>query len=174
MNENLADEAASVKAYEELMAAKTKEVNALSKSIEEKLSRTAEVGVQIAEMKEDLGDNADSLGEDKAFLKDLEKNCDSKAAIHEEEKKMRAEEILALSETIKILNDDDALDLFKSTLPSPGSSFAQIQVSASALRSQVGAMLFDARASLPSGSQGRMQLDFIALALRGKKVGFER
>merc|ERR1719229_166594 len=174
MNENLADEAASVKAYEELMAAKTKEVNALSKSIEEKLSRTVEVGVQIAEMKEDLGDNADSLGGDKAFLKDLEKNCDSKAAIHEEEKKMRADEILALAETIKILNDDDALDLFKSTLPSPSSSFAQIQVSASALRSQAGAMLAEVRNRLPAGSKGRVHLDFITLALRGKKAGFEK
>lgn len=28
-------------------------------------------------------------------------------------KKTRAEELLALAETIKILNDDDALDLFK-------------------------------------------------------------
>ena len=38
---------------------------------------------------------------------------------------MRAQEAVALAETIKILNDDDALDLFKKTLPSP--SFLQLR-----------------------------------------------
>ena len=33
--------------------------------------------------------------------------------------KARSLELVAIAETIKILNDDDALDLFKKTLPSP-------------------------------------------------------
>ena len=36
--------------------------------------------------------------------------------------RVRAEELVALADTIKILNDDDALDLFKKTLPSASSS----------------------------------------------------
>merc|ERR1719379_3107924 len=51
--------------------------------------------------------------------------------------KMRAEEISAVSEAIKILNDDDALDLFKKTLSLSQSSLRLLQTSsthASALR----------------------------------------
>merc|ERR1719227_107110 len=51
-----ADEEAAIKSYEELMAAKTKEVNALSAAIETKLARSGSLAVKIAEMKNDLGD----------------------------------------------------------------------------------------------------------------------
>ena len=34
---------------------------------------------------------------------------------------MRAMELAALADTIKVLNDDDALDFFKKTLPSAAS-----------------------------------------------------
>merc|ERR1719181_1043341 len=41
--EEKAAEAAAIKAYDELMAAKTKEVNALTKAIEEKMTRVGEL-----------------------------------------------------------------------------------------------------------------------------------
>merc|ERR1719182_347891 len=66
--EELAAEEAAIKAYDELMAAKTKEVNALTKAIEEKMTRVGELGVEIAQMKNDLGDTAEALAEDKKFL----------------------------------------------------------------------------------------------------------
>ena len=40
--------------------------------------------------------------------------------------KMRGLELVAIADTIKILNDDDALELFKKTLPTP--SLLQLQV----------------------------------------------
>merc|ERR1719277_2558084 len=86
---------------------------------------------------------------------------------------MRAQEIVALADTIKILNDDDALELFKKTLPSSSASFVQMQTSASALRVEADAVLAQARARLSPG-QGRQRIDFISLALRGRKVGFEK
>jgi len=49
-------EEAAIKIYSEMMAAKKKEVAVLQKSIEEKLQRVADLGVEIAEMKNDLGD----------------------------------------------------------------------------------------------------------------------
>merc|ERR1719198_2082943 len=113
-----AEEEASVKEYEALMVAKKKEVVALTKSIEVKLERIGELGVSIAEMKNDLTDTAEALAEDKKFYAALEKGCETKAAEFEESTKTRAEELLALAETIKVLNDDDALELFKKTLPS--------------------------------------------------------
>merc|ERR1719454_555724 len=112
------EENSAISAYDGLMAAKTKEVNALTHSIEEKSVRLGELQVSIVEMKEDLDDTSKALLEDKKFLGDLDKNCATKAKEHEENMKMRGQELVALADTIKILNDDDALELFKKTLPS--------------------------------------------------------
>merc|ERR1712124_196080 len=123
---------------------------------ETKLARIAELGVEIVNAKEDVEDTVEALEEDKKFLADLEKNCAAKTKDWEYRSKMRAEEILALAETIKILNDDDALELFKKTLPSP--SFLQMETTARATRQRALAML-----AAPSAHDFR--LDFIALAL---------
>ena len=69
-----------------------------------------------------------SLAEDEKFLLELEKGCSSKTQEWEETKKTRAEELVALADTITALNDDDALELFKKTLPSAGASFAENSV----------------------------------------------
>merc|ERR1719191_918343 len=80
--------------------------------------------------------------------------------------KLRSQELLALADTIKILNDDDALELFKKTLPG-SASFVQLQVSARNQRQQALAVIQQARSSHP-------ELNFIALALQGKKVDFSK
>merc|ERR1740121_2861382 len=127
LNEATADENSAIKSYEGLMAAKTKEVEALTKSIEEKSVRLGDLQVSIVEMKEDLDDTGKALLEDKKFLADLDKNCALKTKEHEENMKLRSEELLALADTIKLLNDDDALELFKKTLPA-GASASLIQM----------------------------------------------
>merc|ERR1719498_2322462 len=78
---------------------------------------------------------------------------------------MEAMEQVAIADTIKILNDDDALELFKKTLPSAASSFMQVQVTSSAMRKQ-------AMAALKSGHKADPRLDLIELAMRGGKMGF--
>merc|ERR1719261_994121 len=166
--DTIAAEEAAIAAYKELMAAKTKEVAALTKMIEDKLTRIAELGVEIATMKNDLGDTAEGLIEDKKFLADLEKNCATKEKEWAEICKNRALELQALADTIKILNDDDALELFKKTLPS---SFVQIQVTAESMRARALSIVQQAQ---QASKVGRPQLDFIALTLRGKKIGFEK
>merc|ERR1719316_626428 len=143
MQEAIDAEEAAKKIYEELMAAKTKEIEALTKAIEEKLARIAELGVEIVNMKEDLDDTTKALIEDKKFLADLDKNCALKEKEWAERSKTRAEELLALADTIKLLNDDDALELFKKTLPS--ASLMQITVSAEEVRQQALAVLRSSR-----------------------------
>jgi len=169
MNADLADvtatETAAVADYEGLMSAKTKEVNALSAMIEQKLTRVGDLGVEIQEMKNDLGDTADGLADDAKFLEDLEKNCASKQKLFDENVKYRTGELAALADTIKILNDDDALELFKKTLPGASASFMQVQVSSQAMRARALSLLREV-------SDRRPALDFIALALHGKKIGF--
>jgi len=173
MSKDLADaqgvESDSVTSYEGLMAAKTKEVNALSKMIEEKLTRIGNLGVEIQQMKNDLGDTAEGLEEDKKFIGDLDKNCAQKQQLFTENVNYRTQELAALAETIKILNDDDALELFKKTLPG-ASSFVQVQVSEKATKSRA----LDIIDGLRQHGQRQTQLDFISLALKGKKVGFDK
>merc|ERR1719487_2359989 len=166
--EVIAAEEAAIAAYKELMAAKKKEIAALTKMIEDKLTRIAELGVEIATMKNDLTDSQEGLIEDKKFQADLDKNCATKQKEWAEICKMRALELVALADTIKILNDDDALELFKKTLPS---SFVQIQVTADSLRARALSIVQKAQ---QSSWAGRPQLDLIALTLRGKKIGFEK
>merc|ERR1719424_2270587 len=120
-----ATEEAAIKAYDALMAAKTKEVNALTKAIEEKMTRVGELAVEIVQMKNDLGDTAEALVEDKKFLADMEKNCATKTAEWDVIVKTRNEELLALADTIKVLNDDDVLELMKKTLPG-SAAFMQV------------------------------------------------
>jgi len=76
--------------------------------------------------------------------------------------------LTALSETIKILNDDDALDLFKKTLPSGSSSLVQVQQSRVALREK--ALRVVRNAWRVSDRHHRPGLDFLVLALTGKKA----
>merc|ERR1719265_614786 len=169
MNADLAEatskENAAIKANGELIAAKEKEVAALTKSIEEKMVRVGKLQVDIVEMKEDLDDTGKALLEDKKFLADLNKNCKTKTAEHEENQKLRAEEVLALSDTIKVLNDDDALELFKKTLPG-ASAFLQLKMTSAQQRQQALAVLRAARKD--------PKLSFIAMALQGKKVNFSK
>merc|ERR1719440_2634844 len=60
-------EDASIKSFEELMAAKEKEIAASTAAIEEKTVRVGEIGVSITEMAGDQGDTVKSLADDKKF-----------------------------------------------------------------------------------------------------------
>uniref|UniRef100_A0A7S4SIH2 Uncharacterized protein n=1 Tax=Alexandrium monilatum TaxID=311494 RepID=A0A7S4SIH2_9DINO len=174
--EATATEKAAIKTYEELIAAKTKETAALTASIESKTTQIGELGVQIVNMKSDLSDTQASLAEDTKFLAELKGSCDTKTAEWEERSKTRADELVALAETIKVLNDDDALELFKKTLPSTSASFVQVASSMSAERSRALGSL--RRALGAARPRDRASLDFIVLALSGKKAmskgGFDK
>eukprot|EP00811_Abedinium_folium_P033735 NODE_6677_length_1649_cov_5.860053.p1 GENE.NODE_6677_length_1649_cov_5.860053~~NODE_6677_length_1649_cov_5.860053.p1 ORF type:complete len:501 (-),score=193.51 NODE_6677_length_1649_cov_5.860053:146-1426(-) len=114
-------------------------------------------------MQNDLEDTQEALAGDNKFLADLEKNCAAKAAEWDERKKLQAEELSALAQTIKILNDDDALELFKQRLPSSKASFVQL--------TKVGAVAAKA-VSIIRAMPRRPELEFLALALQGKKADF--
>merc|ERR1719238_1304710 len=172
MQKDLADltaaEKSAIASYGELMSAKTKEVNANTKSIESKSKRVGELGVSIAEMKIDLDDTTAALLEDKKFLANMDETCETKKKEWAGIVKARGEELVAIGETIKILNDDDALELFKKTLPSP--SFVQTPANSAKLKSKALALLQQLRQS----PNHHAHLDLISLALSGKKVSFEK
>jgi len=164
------EEGDALAAFDELMAAKKKEVSALSGLIEDKLVRVGDLGIEIQQMKNDAGDTAEGLIDDKKFLQDLDKNCAVKQKLFDENTKMRGLELEALADTIKMLNDDDALELFKKTLPGASASFMELRVSSQSLKAQALALI----SAVQRDSARRPELDFISLALRGKKIGFEK
>jgi len=176
MSASLADatatENAAIQAYKELMRSRLKEKEALTASIETKSSRSGDLGVQIASMKNDAGDTGEALEADQKFLAELQKGCATKTAEWEARSKTRAEELVALADTIKILNDDDALELFKKTLPSASAGFVQVQVSNAALRASALAAIRKGMRKV--SGPNRAGLDFISLALHGEKIGFEK
>mmetsp|Transcript_67828 Transcript_67828/g.130961 ORF Transcript_67828/g.130961 Transcript_67828/m.130961 type:complete len:687 (-) Transcript_67828:86-2146(-) len=161
-------EAEAIKTYDALMAAKQKEVEALNAQIEAKLTRKGELGVELASGLNELEDTKTSVAEDEKFLAELEAGCATKEEEWAAVCKMRQEELVALAETIKILNDDDALELFKKTLPS-AASLLQVAESTQSLRKRA---LLAIKEAAKKGSSP--QLDLIALALNGKTAGFEK
>jgi len=164
------EEKNAIQTYEALVGAKKKELATLQGQIEKEMTRIGDLGVELASMNNDLEDTKEALSEDEKFKAELAKGCATKAAEWEEVKKTRAEEMLALAETIKVLNDDDALELFKKTLPSASASLVQLKVgSAASQRSRALALLTHG-----STSPRKPELDLIALALRGKAIGFEK
>merc|ERR1719311_728976 len=117
---NLADmqgeETKSVTEFGELKEAKTSEIAAGEKMIKEKTALLGKTKVQLAEAKEDLEDTTGAMEADQAFLVDLKERCSVSDKEWEERSKTRALEIAAVGETIKILTDEDAHDLFANTL----------------------------------------------------------
>jgi chromosome segregation ATPase len=163
-------EETSIKTYDELMAAKKKEIDALTASIEKKMASIGELGIEIVEMREDLTDTEAALMADKDFLANLEKSCATKTKEWEERSKTRAEELVALADTIKVLNDDDALDLFKKTLPSASASFVQTHTSLN-LRSRRDQVVESLRKVWgAANAHHRPGLDFLVLALTGRRA----
>merc|ERR1719217_1955114 len=148
-----------IASYKGLVAAKTKEINACTKAIEVKTARIGELSVELAGAENDLEDTKEALAEDKKFLADLDKNCELKKKEWAAYKEEMATELVALADTIKVLNDDDALELFKKTLPSASSSFVQVQVSNSQIRKHALGALRNVKAD--------PRLDLIAVAMHG-------
>jgi len=165
-----ANEEKAIADYKALVAAKKKEIEAATKAIEDKMTRVGELGVEVATMINDLEDTKEGLEEDKKFLADMDTICEQKKKEWAAYQKMMAEELLALAETIKILNDDDALELFKKTLPS-AASLLQMQLSAKEVRQQALKVLSGARVQ---GVSRDARLDLLEMALRGRKMGFEK
>jgi len=157
--------------FEAMEAARQREIAALTRAIEDKTQQVGDLSVKLAEMKSDYDETKKTLSIDSKFLADLAQGCDGKRTEWAARQKMRSEEKLAIAETIKILNDDDALDLFKKTLPGGPKSLIQIQVSAADVRDEALRILHSARLE---GQGEPLQLSLLALAIRGKKIGFTK
>lgn len=154
------------KRYRSLVAARKKESLAAAQAIEDKQSRLGKLGVELQSNKEEYDDVSARVDEDSKFLADKKANCKKAEDNYETLKKTRNEELEALAETVKMLNDDDALELFKKTLPSP--SLLQIRITSNQVRRQAVRMLHKSK------HHHDPRLDLISMAIQGRKASFDR
>jgi len=125
LKQSTSDEAEAKASFASLITSKEEEISAATKAIEEKTKRVGELAVSVAQGKADLEDTQEALEEDTKLKANLAASCATKSKEWDERSKLRAQEIEAISETIEMLNGDDALELFKKTMPSP-SAFIQL------------------------------------------------
>jgi len=105
-----------------------------------------------------LRDTEEALSEDKAFLGNMNKSCALKKEGYVAHVKVRSKELVALAETIKVM------ELFKNTLLSAGPSFARIEAGSAAQRVEALAKIREAQRKY---GRDRPELDFVALAIHG-------
>jgi len=132
------DEAAAVAGFTDMKASKEKEVEFADESIESKKERVGTLAVEIVKNKDVVEDSAAEAAAAKKFAATLNEQCAAKKKEWAETCKMRDEEVAGIGEAISILTDDDALDVFKKTLPA--------------------AALVQSPASVPSGYRGHRNM----------------
>merc|ERR1719158_2329271 len=118
LKEAIATEEKAISGFGELKASKETEIEMATEAIETKTGRSGEVAVSIVQTKDALEDTEEELADTEKLLTQLATECKTKEAEWAERSKIRAEEVKAISEAISILNDDDALDVFKKARPS--------------------------------------------------------
>jgi len=160
----------AVKLFDQLIDAKTKEVHALGSQIEKKTARVGDLGVEIVTMKQELTTAEAMLIADNKFLGDLSNDCEGKQKEMDERVKVRNDELQAIHQTIKILNDDDSLDLFKKTL----SSSSLLQLASEQQRNLRQRALAALKTKMRPSTSDRPEIRFLALALQGGKVDFSK
>jgi len=165
-------EAESVAVFQELSTAKAREIQSHTTSIEKKTSRVGELDLSIVRMKQELTEDEAALIENKKFLNDLDSDCATKSKDMEMRVKTRAEELVAIHDTIKILNDDDALEMFKKTLP--GASMMQTGSGKKEAAKAEAVRVLRKVAHKDTDESSGNDLRFLELALMGNKVDFSK
>jgi len=141
----------------------------LTSTIQTKLTRQGNLAVQVESLKNHIAHTQRSFAADQELAAKLAGSCSSQSSEWDKRQKRRAEELLAIHDTIKLLNDDDALELFKATLPSP--SLMQVERGTAALAKRA---LVELRRSPRAPQNSASNLKLIALALSGKSVDFTK
>jgi len=115
--------------FQNLRAAKLAEIEATQKQLELTETALADLLDRAAKAKADLEAMIAAKAADEKFVAEMTENCQIVDQEYAARSKIRAEEVVALSETIEILTGDDARELFAKSV---GTSFIQTDMSVSA------------------------------------------
>jgi len=118
LKDAIAEEEKAIAGFNDLKASKETEIEVATEAIETKTARSGEIAVSVVQTKDALEDTTEELADVEKFAAQFETECATKEKEMAERAKIRAEEVKAISEAISILNDDDALDVFKKARPS--------------------------------------------------------
>merc|ERR1719247_723772 len=118
LKEATATEEKAIAGFADLKASKETEIEVATEAIEAKTGRSGEVAVSAVQTKDSIEDTTTELADTEKLLSQLATECKTKEGEKAESCKVRAEEVKAISEAVSILNDDDALDVFKKARPS--------------------------------------------------------
>lgn len=132
--------------FAEVRKAKTTEVESSEKMIESKEDELAQTTNDHAQARVDLSRVEELLSEDQKFMRNLEQTCTDADKNFEARKAARLKEIQAVSETIKILEDDEAKEAMLGT-------FNFLQVSSSEKSSNEKLRRIDAAKALRQASR---------------------
>jgi len=131
------EEATAQEEFAALKSAKQTEIAAGKQQIKDKTQSLADADQALAQAKEDLDMIREALSADTKFLSDLKLRCQQFTHDSAGRKKVRQEEIAAISETITILTDDDARETMGRAV------FIQVNMMSKAQRKQAGKVIRD-------------------------------
>jgi len=109
--------------FNELKAAKLEEISLNEKAVIDKEKRIGALALELSESNHALEDAEEEKVNAEKFLANMKEQCATVEKDKAMREKMRADEIAAVSDAVKILNDDDALEVFKKS--SLSSAFVQ-------------------------------------------------
>jgi len=101
--------------FQKLRAAKLGEIQVATEQKEQAEQDLADLLKKVASSKKDLEATQAAIVADEEFLANMRKDCEHEHAEYKKRSEVRGQEIVAISETLKILTEDDARDLFSKT-----------------------------------------------------------
>lgn len=116
LEEARAKEEKDAKDHSELKAAKTEEIKVGTDLHADFEQQIADLKEKHAQAFQELEDTQKQLDFDRIFLANLKKKCSASEAEFDQRIKDRMEEIVAVEDTIKIINDDQAFENFDKTV----------------------------------------------------------
>ena len=116
LGEAQAKDLAAEEAFQKLKAAKLSEIKEGTKQKKAKDKQLADLQYKASKAKENKEKAEAAVDADQKFMLTLEKDCKEEEVAYQERLKVRTDEITALSETLKILTDDEARELYDKTM----------------------------------------------------------
>jgi len=161
------DEAEQQNLFEDLKGAKTRQAKTMRGTLAKRIATIGQLKVKVVQMRGEMKNSKEAQASNEKFAAELKKNCKERETENDEKIKSRGNELIAVHDTIKILSDDDALDTFKTALPSP--SLLQMQTGTTPQRKQALAIIRSM-----THKKHSTQLDFLQMVLASKKVNFAK
>eukprot|EP00930_Biecheleria_cincta_P010858 TRINITY_DN11321_c0_g1_i1.p1 TRINITY_DN11321_c0_g1~~TRINITY_DN11321_c0_g1_i1.p1 ORF type:complete len:713 (+),score=204.01 TRINITY_DN11321_c0_g1_i1:87-2141(+) len=169
-HELMEEENEAARSFGGLMVSKMGEGKAMTDELRVKKERLGEMKLQLIQMKLEMDKTEKARVEDRQFLANLQETCKARSQAWPETVALRNEELQALASTIQMLGSGENRALLKTSLGLDELSFLQLPEEDSDRRAAALKGLTDAKEALQSPAHG---LEFISLAMQGKKVGVD-